>query len=373
MQSPAARVLHTVAALALLGTAPLRAAEPTTAAETAPTTTIFIPADDARFRLEGRFDLSEPSAPVVIWQASRIAIDFEGDSLALRFDQPQGQNFFNVEIDGRLSVIGAGENGLPAPARFTGLGAGRHQLRIFKRSEASAGTIRFRGIELATGAKAFAPAPVSYPVAMLFVGDSITAAACNEDGATDQWADRRTHNNAKGYAALTAAAFGADYRNIAMSGMGIVIGWVEPEAREVWDRIYPKAGSPRADLSAWKPDVVFVNLGENDDSFTTANSLPFPALTYTDRYVELVQSIRAAYPAARIVILRGGMFGGAKSARLREPWEAAVKRIEAADANVRHYVFQHWSQTHPRVSDHQAMADELVRWLREQNLVTATR
>jgi lysophospholipase L1-like esterase len=373
MQSPAARVLHTVAALALLGATPLRAADHATVSATVPATETFVPADDARFRFEGRFDISEPTAPVVIWQASRIAIDFEGDSIALRFDQPQGQNVFNVEIDGQLSVIGAGENRLPEPVRFSGLGAGRHQLRLFKRSEAAAGTVRFRGIELAAGAQVFAPAPVSYPVAMLFIGDSITAAACNEDGATDQWADRRTHNNAKGYAALTAAAFSADYRNIAVSGMGVVIGWVEPKAREVWDRIYPNAGSPRADLSAWKPDVVFVNLGENDDSFTTANSLPFPSLTYTDRYVELVQAIRAAYPAARIVILRGGMFGGAKSDRLRAPWEAAVKRIEAADANASHYVFQHWSQTHPRVSDHQAMADELIHWLREQKLVADAR
>jgi hypothetical protein len=76
--------------------------------------------------------------------------------------------------------------------------------------------------------------------------------------------------------------------------------------------------------------------------------------------------MRAAYPKAEIVLLRGGMFGGAKSEPLRAAWTEGVQRLETGDVHVHHFVFQHWSETHPRVNDHRALADELVGWLKMQ-------
>jgi lysophospholipase L1-like esterase len=331
-----------------------------------------IPAEDTRFRYEGRFDRSNPAAPVIIWQGSRIAIDFEGSALALRFDWVEGQNFFDVTVDDTkavLAVTKADHARLPFPQP---LGPGRHRLTLFKRSEAAAGHARFLGIEITLGAHAWVPAAPNYKLKMQFIGDSITVGACNEDGPTDQWEDRSTHNNARSYGALTATTFNADYRNIAVSGMGIVLGYVEPYAGQIWDRVYPVVSSPRADLAAWTPDVVFLNFGENDDSFTTANKLPFPA-RFTENYIALVQAIRAAHPQAHIVILRGGMYGGANSEPLREAWSTAVRRLKAADPRVYSFVFTHWSRNHPRVSDDRAMADELTAWLEKQKFMQAYR
>ncbi|HUL53454.1 MAG TPA: SGNH/GDSL hydrolase family protein [Opitutaceae bacterium] len=332
----------------------------------------LIGAADARFRYEGRFDRGDPANPGVIWQASRISIDFTGDQLGFRFGTATGQNFFDVAVDGARAILavpaGAGER-LPCPLP---LAPGRHHLLLFKRSEASAGTVRFAGIEVARDAEIAAPAAPAYRLAMQFIGDSITAGACDEDGAADQWDDRRTHNNAASYGALTARAFDADYRNIAVSGMGVVIGWHASRAAEIWDHVYPEPASPRPDLSAWTPDVVFVNLGENDDSFTRAKGMPFPA-TFSSAYAELVHAIRGAYPKAAIVLLRGGMYGGSQSAELRRAWEAAVAELERTDPHVAHFVFQHWSSNHPRVADHRAMADELVAWLQGQPFMAAAK
>jgi lysophospholipase L1-like esterase len=327
---------------------------------------VIVPASDTRFSYEGRFDHANPAGPVVIWQASRIHIDFDGDSLDLQFAEAKGQNFFDAEIDGRTTLIAVHENAPPRGMTFRNLGPGRHRLTLFKRSEAAAGTVRFTGIKVGADATAFAPEPPRYKLAMLFFGDSITAGACNEDGDNDQWEDRATHNNARSYGAFTAAAFSADYRNIAVSGMGIVTGWTEVRAGQIWDRIYPEETSARAKPGKWTPEIVFVNLGENDDSFTKAKGRPFPAEEFTNGYVALVQTMRSAYPLAHIVILRGGMYGGAQSERLRGPWERAVERLEKADSRVSHFVFQHWAQRHPRVSDHRAMADELIAWLKAQ-------
>jgi predicted alpha-1,2-mannosidase len=329
-----------------------------------------VSAADPCFRYEGRFDRADAAGPVVVWQASRIRIDFTGDQLAFRFDGLEGQNFFDLHVDDAQAILavpaGTGQR-IACPLSLTG---GRHRLLLFKRSEASAGTARFKGIEIAPGADVAAPAAPGCRLAMEFVGDSITAGACNEDDATDQWEDRRTHNNALSYGAMTAAAFGADYRCTAVSGMGVAIGWSPFRAAQLWDRVYPNPSSHRADLTAWTPDVVFVNLGENDDSFTRAKKMPFPA-DFSAGYVALVRAIRAAHPAASIVLLRGGMYGGANSAELRKAWEAAVAELEAADPHIAHFVFQHWSSNHPRVSDHRALADELIAWLRLQPFMLA--
>lgn len=327
-------------------------------------------ASDPSFRYEGRFDRSALSAPVVIWQGSRISIDFTGNKLAFLFDGLNGESYFDVHVDGAQAIldvpVGANQR-LSCPLPLT---SGRHHLMLFKRSEAASGVARFRGIEIAqTASVAASPAP-NYRMAMEFFGDSITVGACDEDGTADQWDNRRTHNNALSYGALTAAAFDADYRNIAVSGMGVVIGWYPDIAADMWNRVYADPKSPIADLRTWTPDVVFINLGENDDSFTRAKRMPFPA-TFSERYVSLIRSIRSAYPAATIVVLRGGMYGGAKSAVLRKAWKSAVAELERTDPHVTHFVFPHWTNTHPRVVDHRAMADELISWLKRQPFMEA--
>ncbi|MGA9453023.1 MAG: SGNH/GDSL hydrolase family protein [Verrucomicrobiia bacterium] len=377
------KALHLYLALALLALNSCTAGPTLTATQNVPPKltaqaartdrlTLRIPAGDARFHYEGRIDFSNTNAPVIIWQASRISIDFEGSVIRLLFDDAKGQNYFNAQMDGSNTVVAANEGTPVGPATLSGLGPGRHHLMLFKRSEANAGTVRFRGIEIAPQAKAWAPTPARYKLAMEFIGDSITVGACNGDGATDQWENRRTHNCAFSYATLTAEVFNADYRNVAVSGMGIATGWVPMEAGEIWDRLYPDTNSPLVNLHAWTPNVVFVNLGENDDSYPKAHGQPFPA-GFTDGYVALVHAIRSAYPDARIVLLRGGMFGGARSEPLRKAWESAVAQLEATDNDVSHFVFKHWTSTHPRVADDRALADELTAWLKQQPFMQAYR
>jgi lysophospholipase L1-like esterase len=327
-----------------------------------------IPASDARIRYEGRFDFSSTQAPVIIWQASRISFDFSGNAVGLLFDDAKGQNFFNAAVDESNTIVEISEKTGPQAIRFSGFSNGRHHLTLFKRSEASVGTVGFCGVELLPDAKLWPSSPPIYKLRMEFLGDSITVGACNEDGAEDQWNIRRTHNAALSYAALTAKAFLADHRNIAVSGMGIAAGWTEVRAGEVWDKVYPNPSSPRADLIQWRPQVLFVNLGENDDSFPKAHGQPFPA-NYTSGYVALVRAIRRARPEARIVLLRGGMSGGAQSEPLRTAWESAVTQLEAGDKGISHFVFKHWTKTHPRVADDQNMADELIDWLKQQKFM----
>ena len=154
--------------------------------------------------------------------------------------------------------------------------------------------------------------------------------------------------------------------------MGIATGWVDKKAGEVWNKTYPNPASPRADLTQWVPQVIFVNFGENDDSYPRAHGQPFPA-GYTNGYIALIRAIRAAYPNAHIVLLRGGAFGGAQSEPYRQAWESAVTQLEAADPAISHFVFAHWTRNHPRVADDHAMADELIAWLKQQPFMQSFR
>jgi len=224
---------------------------------------------------EGRVDLSPAKGVGLIWQATCVAIDIEGPQLALVFAKAEGANFFNIQVDDHVAIveIPSGHDSVidfPLP-----LGSGRHHVTLFKRSEAHAGAVIFSGLQLADGAQAWAQAKRQAAVKFEFFGDSITAGACDEDGSVDQWETMRTHNSALSYAAVTAAAFGADYRNISVSGMGIVTGYVDVQAPQIWDRLYPIASSPRADLKQWEPSVVFVNYGENDTSFAQRQQIAF--------------------------------------------------------------------------------------------------
>ena len=324
----------------------------------------FLGARDARFRYEGRIDFTDPDAPVVVWEGSRIALDFEGTQLLVRWAGATGQNYFNLQVDDRSEVIGVSPGAGSRTEWPHPLAPGRHRLRLFKRSEATAGQVRFAGVELGAGQQAWSPAAPAYRLRMEFHGDSITAGACDEDGAKDQWDDRRTHNFALSYATLTAAEFHADLRCEAVSGIGIVTGWIDLTAGEMWDKVYPRKDSIRADRM-WQPDVLLINLGDNDDDFPRAHHQPFP-VTFTTGYVKYVQAIRAANPRAHLVLLTGGMYGGSQSVPLREAWTKAVQQLETADAGISHFVFSHWSSNHPRVADHRALAAELNTWLRQQ-------
>jgi lysophospholipase L1-like esterase len=353
--------------------ASLSVCHPSQAADAAPAAAgrsdvCVIPASDSRFRYEGRFDMSDPARPGVIWEASRISLEFEGPSLKLLFSDIHGECFFNAAVDGVTNIVELSRDHPAGNTTFTNLGPGRHLLKLFKRSEASAGWVRFEGVELAPGANAWTPPAPAYKTKMLFLGDSISAGACDEDGAQDQWVDHRTHNSAKSYTALTAAAFDADFQNISVSGMGVVTGYVPWAAGKIWDRINADPNSPRADLTLWTPRIVLVNLGENDGSYPKSRHESFPT-NYTEAYIAFIHNVRAAYPKAEIVLLLGGMWNGANNADLKNAWQAAVAELEKSDRKISHFTFKHWTGQHPRVADHQAMADELIVWLKQQDFM----
>jgi len=188
---------------------------------------------------------------------------------------------------------------------------------------------------------------------------------------TDQYEDLFSHDGTRAYGALTAARLGADYVGIAVSGIGITRTWGDLLIPQVWDRVAPRLNAPEAPkspLDQRSPDVVLVNLGQNDHGFPASRGEPFAA-DFAERYLGFVRQLRQRYPQAKLVLMIGGMPGWQEQPALLRGLADAAERLRAeGDRRVWTYTFKVFSWAHPRIDVHAQMADELTAFLREQVL-----
>lgn len=318
---------------------------------------------DRRYSWDGRVDFRDPTAPVMAWSGAAVGARFRGSAITVRMGKADGQNWFNLIVDGNIFILFALTDARHDYTLREGLGPGEHSVLLFKRSEAAAGKVAFLGFSVPDG-ELLEPPPA--PSRRLeFLGDSITAGACDEDGPLDQWVDRSTHNFYGSYAAVAARELGAGLVATAVSGMGVSTGWYPLVASQAWDRANLDEGAPLAPPASPEPDAVIVNLGENDDSVTKSTARRFPE-DFSARYVELIRGLRSRYPRALIVCALGGMEGGHGSLPLGAAWQAAVNELEASDPRIHHFRFQTVSELHPRTPAHRAMAAELVAFLKKE-------
>lgn len=327
----------------------------------------WIAADDLRLRYIGRIDTREPHIRGLSWSGTELRARFTGTTLGLRLSSQHGMNYFNVEIDGRAhQLVVSGE----APREWRlreSLPPGEHELHLVKRTEGLMAEARLYGLRLGEGQKLL-PLPPARALRLEFYGDSITAGACNGDMGTDQYDDLSTHDGTRAYGALTARKLEADYVGIAVSGTGITRTWNDLLMPQVWDRVAPHADAPLAPLEEREPDVVLVNLGQNDHGLPASRGEPFPQ-DFAPRYLGFVRQLRHRYPHARLVLLSGGMTAWKEEPKLLPAIHAAAQRLRSeGDGRVWTYTFNAFAYAHPRIDVHQQMSEELVAFLKEQVL-----
>ncbi|NLW48237.1 MAG: SGNH/GDSL hydrolase family protein [Firmicutes bacterium] len=323
----------------------------------------IIPADSPDLYYIGRIDDLDPKAPVLVWQGTEVRARFTGKNIGLRFSEVLGQNFYNVIIDGQIKLLKLKEaKEINDYLLADTLPDGTHDLILFKRSEAMSGHAVFQGLFLEKSAQ-LGPKPEPLPLRIEFYGDSITAGACNEDPWDDQYEDCSTHNNYLSYAAITARNFNAEYFNIAVSGTGLCHSWNPIMMPEIYDKIYPDSTSPKYGFSGKKPEIVLINLGQNDQSYPVSINKPFPR-NYAEKYVEFVSKIRSLYPESHIVCAIGGMDCYHASAEFRAAFQQAVQKLKNTDPKIHSFVFEAYTLTHPRVDTHLKLASELTAFLK---------
>ena len=327
----------------------------------------FVPASDERLRQVGRFGTAD-DALAMAWSGSEIRARFTGTRLALRLAGTRGGiNHFTVEVDGKRHALALRAEGLHDWQLRSPLQAGEHLLRLIKRTEGAMAEASFHGLRLEPGASVLA-APPPRPLRLQFYGDSITAGACNGDLGADQYEDLSSHDGTRAYGALTAERLGADYVGIAISGTGITRTWGDVLMPQVWDRVAPRIDAALAPPDARAPDVVLVNLGQNDHGLPASLGQPFAA-DFGPRYAAFVHQLRQRYPQARLVLLLGGMSAWKEQPELPRAVADTVRQMGAeGDTRVWQYTFDAFAWAHPRIDVHALMADELTAFLRQEVL-----
>ncbi len=332
-----------------------------------------VPADSPAFLYTGRIDFSDKKAPEISWTGTSIKANFTGTSLSLILDDQQGKNYFDIIIDGqdRYPYVLEAKQGEQTYDITRALKPGKHSLEIYKRTEGEEGATRFKGLLLDDDAKLLPP-PARPKHRMEIYGDSITTGMGNEgadNGADHLFSEK---NNYLAYGSIAARKLNAELHTISQSGIGIMISWFPFIMPEFYDQLSAVGNNDSQwDFSQWTPELVLINLFQNDSWLIDRDKRLQPIPTDEQRvqaYVDFVRSIRAKYPKAQIVCALGSM-----DATANEKWpnyiRAAVEKMKTQyhddKLDTLFFEFTGYGQ-HPRVAQHMANAEKLTAFVKKK-------
>jgi len=250
----------------------------------------------------------------------------------------------------------------------SGLSKGKHTVQLFKLTDNTTIT-SFYGFELNDGATVLKSSRQGKRK-IEFYGNSITAGHGVDvpDGQNDSGAPE-FFNNYLTYAARTARHYNAQYSCISRSGIGVMLSWFPIIMPEMYDRLNPGDSNSKWDFSKFTPDVVVINLFQNDSwLINNPEHEQFKARFGTTRpdeneivkaYQNLVLKIRGKYPKASIICALGSMDATQKGS----PWpgyiKAAVKGLADPKIYTHFFAFKD-TPGHPKVAEQKLMADDLI-------------
>ncbi|WP_370979800.1 GDSL-type esterase/lipase family protein [Agaribacterium sp. ZY112] len=326
-----------------------------------------IQSDHQGFQYTGRIDFSKPKKPILSWPGSSVKALFSGDKLSITLDDSSGNNYFNVIVDGNSAYpyVIATKKGQHSYV-IDGLAEGEHSLEIYKRTEGHEGASKFLGIAIADkGRMLKAPSALKRKIA--FFGDSITSGMGNE--AADNSEDNKPEdkNNYLSYSSITARKLNAEHHTVSLSGIGVMVSWFDFSMPDYFDQLSAVGNNnSQWDFSRWTPDIVVVNLLQNDSWLVgdTKRLSPTPSeQEIVQSYADFIQSIRAKYKGKPLICVLGSM----DVTQANSPWpsyvEKAIKLIKqkdgSADIDMLEFDFTGY-KAHPRVHQHQRNADILT-------------
>ena len=254
-------------------------------------------------------------------------------------------------------------------------------VRVVKLSEASRSMAGIGQIEVDTDAYITPTEPLNRLVE--FIGDSITCGYGVDDEVKEHIFTTSTEDVTKTYAYKTAKELDADYSMVCISGYGIISGYTDCGVKQpemTVPQYYEKLGYSHGiylegyrpqeqawDFSSRQPDVIVINLGTNDSSYTTGQE--DRQRDYMDRYVEFLKVVRRNNPKATILCVLGIMWE--ELCPCVEPVVARF-RTETGDVHIHYMGFPDQDPAdgyvvdwHPTERTHQKAAGRLVSTLRE--------
>jgi len=324
--------------------------------------------DNQNIKFMGRIALTD-SAAQLTWTASSVLINFEGTAAKATLKDNTGMDRVTVVIDGKVTntAIQPAQN----PTEYTlvtGLPKGKHRLELFKRTEYDMGTLSFYSFNI--DGKILPPPNFAHKIE--FYGNSITCGYAIEDIEGKDRGTAEFENGYKSYANITARHFDAYYHSISKSGIGFLISWFNYTTPDIYDRVSAHDSTTKWDFKKYIPELVIVNLGQNDAWLTKNKDYPeFKRLFGTTpptpefiikAYQKFITSVRGKYPKAKIICALGAM----DATKEGSPWPGYIEKAVAGlqDKNIYTHFFAYKNTPgHPSAQEQQAMADDLIAFI----------
>ncbi len=317
----------------------------------------------------GRVGLDSPGVAAIYWPGSSVKTKFEGTSLKAVLRDQRGHNFFNVIIDDD-SVYRIMPDTLKKEYTLaSGLTEKVHTVELIRLTDWNDGASWFYGFQYGPDAKVLPVPPKKRRIE--FYGNSITVGSAIEDYEGDSGSGNFT-NNYLSYAAVTARHYDAAYTCIARSGIGLMVSWFTLIMPEMYDRLNPFDSTSVWDFSKAVPDIVVVNLMQNDyalsfmpdyDQFKKRFGSKPPAPEFIiSSYRNFISTLRRHYPDASIICVLGNMDATTPGS----PWPGYIGEAVASldDPKIYSHFFPFKNtEGHPKVEEHRKMAESLIRFI----------
>ncbi|MEP6949175.1 MAG: SGNH/GDSL hydrolase family protein [Ginsengibacter sp.] len=316
---------------------------------------------------EGRIDLVNPGVAEIYWPGSSIKIKFKGTGVKAILKEQRAGNYYNIIIDGDSITILKPDTIKKTYTLASQLSDGEHTVEIFRRT-AWNGVGSFYGFQLPAGTIISSMNPKKRMIE--FYGNSITCGS----GMYQEDAPGGTENNYLSYAAVTARHFDARYTCIARSGIGLMVSWFNMVMPDICNRQNPFDSNSVWDFSKATPDIVIINLFQNDYAIVNKPDGPefkrrFGTTPPTEDFIissyrKFIQSIRNHYAEANIICVLGNMDAVSPGSR----WPGYIENAVASFGDKKIYThFFSYKNTpgHPNVAEHKQMAESLSRFIEE--------
>jgi Carbohydrate esterase 2 N-terminal len=330
----------------------------------------IIKCNDPHLRYMGRL-IVNPDSVALSWPGSSIDINFRGTGVKAMLWDEHGENYFKVIVDGKVLPDIQMDSVKHLYTLVSGLPAGKHHLELFKRTEWVFGKTWFYQFDLDPNTT-IAKAPPVKKRKIEFYGNSITCGYAVFDTTGQDRGTPPFQDNYLSYAAITARHFNANYSCIARSGIGILISWFPQIMPEMYNRLYGDEAEPEWDFSKYTPNVVVINLFQNDSWLVLKSEHPefkhrfgttAPTATQiVNAYQNFAQDIRSKYPNAYIICALGSM----DATKEGTPWPGYItKAVNSLHDKKITTLFFPYKNTpgHPQIAEQQAMANELIRYI----------
>ena len=335
----------------------------------------FINFKSSNILYTGRVNLETDSAAILYWPGTSIKLNFKGTGLKVLMQDENGKNYYDVILDNDSMFILRPDTFKNWYVLASGISDTEHSVEIFKRTEWRHGPSYLFGFETGKGTKLLDP-PKPSSKTIEFFGNSITAGYANTDTVADS-PDSLFTNNYMTYGALTARHYNANYYCTARGGIGITISWFPMIMDDMYNRLDPEDSTSIWDFSKIKPNIVVINLFQNDSwlvekpnypEFTHRFGKTKPTKEFiVGRYVAFLNKIRDVYPKAKIICTLGTMDATRKGSLWPDYIKTAVKQMNDSKIFTLFFPYQNYDG-HPEIKTHKKMADTLIYFIDKNNL-----